>query len=108
MTAALLICCTFLFFLSRRNSVGTQGNKSTEQKAGTTSHLFWFEKVIRLAIFTARNGSSVGKVIFSEACVKNSVHRGVGACVARGVHGRRACVARGACMVGGMHGRGHA
>ena len=39
---------------------------------------------------------SWGKVIFSEACVNNSVHGG-GACIAGGV-----------CMAGGMHGRGHA
>ena len=39
---------------------------------------------------------SSGKVIFSQACVKNSVH-GEGACVAEGsVHGR------GACAVGGV------
>ena len=52
---------------------------------------------------------SWGKVISSEACVKNSVHRG--ACIAGG-----ACMAEGACMAGdgghmwqgGMHGRGHA
>ena len=42
--------------------------------------------------------SSWGKVIFSEACVKNSVHMGEGACMAggmcgRGVDGRGACVA---------------
>ena len=37
---------------------------------------------------------SWGKVIFSEACVKNSVHRG-GACVAGGVRGGRACMAGG-------------
>ena len=53
-----------------------------------------------------------GKVIFSEACVKNSVHRG-------GMRGRGACVAGGhawqeghewqvAYMAGGVHGRGHA
>ena len=41
---------------------------------------------------------SWGKVIFSEACVKNSVHRGV--CMAGG-HARR-----GGCVVGGMCGRG--
>ena len=53
---------------------------------------------------------SWGKVIFSEACVKNSVHGGGG-----GEHGRGAWVAgdihggsgRRACVVGGMHG-GHA
>ena len=38
---------------------------------------------------------SWGKVIFSEACVKNSVHGGGGACVVGGMHGR-----------GGMHGKG--
>ena len=54
---------------------------------------------------------SWGKVIFSEACVKNSVHRGGRAW--RGcVCGREACVAWGhvwqglACMTGDMHGRG--
>ena len=45
-----------------------------------------------------------GKVIFSEACVKNSVHRG--ACMARGVCGWGACMpsgvcGQGACMAGG-------
>ena len=65
---------------------------------------------------------SCGKVMFSEACVKNSVHRREGvhgrACVAGGMHGGGSCMAgwggvagghawRGdACMVGGMHGRG--
>ena len=47
-----------------------------------------------------------GKVVFSEACVKNSVHRGHVwwgvACMA----GRHAW--QGACMAGGMHGGGHA
>ena len=39
--------------------------------------------------------------MFSQVCVKNSVHRG--ACMARGVHGK------GACMAGeGMHGGEHA
>ena len=43
---------------------------------------------------------SWGKVIFSEACVKNSVHGGRGAgVVVRG---------RGVCVVGGMCGRGRA
>ena len=63
---------------------------------------------------------SWGKVIFSEAHVKNSVHGG--ACLAGGhawqgdMHGRGhawrvVCVAGGmcgGCIVGGMHGRGHA
>ena len=45
---------------------------------------------------------SWGKVIFSEECLKNSVHRG------GGMHGRGvcmagvACMAGGACVVGGM------
>ena len=38
---------------------------------------------------------SWGKVIFSEVCVKNSVHKGGGMCGRGGMHG------------GGMHGRGH-
>ena len=56
-----------------------------------TQERIWHIK--HLIIFTARN-SSFGKVMFSEACVKNSVHGG-GACVAggsmcgRGVRGRR-------------------
>ena len=53
-------------------------------------------------MYNTRNSldfSSCGKVMFSEACVKNSVHGG-GAYMAGG-H-----VWRGACMVGGMHGRG--
>ena len=40
--------------------------------------------------------------MFSQACVKNSVHKG-GGHVWWG-----ACMAGGACMVGGMHGREHA
>ena len=36
---------------------------------------------------------SWGKVIFSEACVKNSVHEGGGACMAGGgMRGREACM----------------
>ena len=92
---------------------------------------FKYRKVIMLECFTLPNiyrpQRSCGKVIFSQACVKNSVHRegcawqgGVhgrgcawwgacmagGACVARGggMHGRGACMANGACMVGGVHG----
>ena len=48
--------------------------------------------------------------MFSQACVKNSVHRGV--CMAGGMHGgvQGACMAGGrvvgACMAGGVHGRG--
>ena len=61
---------------------------------------------------------SWGQVIFSEACVKNSVHRGVcmaggyawqGACMAGGMHGRGGVHGRGAvCVAGGVHGKGHA
>ena len=58
---------------------------------------------------------SWGKVIFSEACVKNSVGGGGGVwqggmhdggtCVAGGMHGRGVvCVWWGACMAGGVHG----
>ena len=60
-------------------------------------------------VITVRN-SSCGKVIFSQACVNNSVQGG-------GMHGRRAYMAGGmcgkgvcvvgACVVGDMHGRGH-
>ena len=50
---------------------------------------------------------SWGKGIFSEACVKNSVHLGEGACMQGGMHGRGVC-GRGVCEAGGMHGRGHA
>ena len=48
------------------------------------------------------------KVIFSQACVKNSVHGGGGdhACVAGGVSGRGDMHCRGACVARGMHGRG--
>ena len=46
---------------------------------------------------------SWGKVIFSEACVKNSVHGG--GCrayvAAGGMHGKGACMAGGACVAGG-------
>ena len=66
---------------------------------------------------------SCGKIIFSEACVKNSVHRvgggmcdvAGGGCVWQGVcveggcmAGRHAWCGGGACMAGGVHGRGHA
>ena len=47
---------------------------------------------------------SLGKVIFSESCVKNSVNGGVhgrGVCMAGG------CMWQGACMAGGVHGGGH-
>ena len=59
---------------------------------------------------------SRGNVIFSEACVKNSVHggeggmhcrRGGGVCGGgRQMHGRGACVAGGVCMAGGLCGGG--
>ena len=59
-----------------------------------------YRKFIRWTAVTARN-SSCGKVMFSQACVKNSVHRG-GGMRGRGVHGR------GSYMVGGMRCRGRA
>ena len=72
----------------------------------------------RMLIITVRN-SSYAKVMFSQARVKNSVRGGggvwQGACMAGGVCGRGicvvgewACMARWACMAGGAHGRGHA
>ena len=63
-----------------------------------------------MVIFTVRK-RSCGKVMFSEACVKNSVHRGSmhGRRAMRGGHAWRVGHAwQGAYMVGGMHGRGHA
>ena len=52
---------------------------------------------------------SCGKVIFSQASVSHSVHRG-GACMAGGMHGGGACMAGacvvGGCMAGGMCGSG--
>ena len=44
---------------------------------------------------------SCGKVIFSEVCLKNSVH-GEGGCVC----GRGGMYGWGVCMAGGIHGRG--
>ena len=73
--------------------------------------------IIIFSTFFYRPQQSWGKVIFSGAHVKNSVHRGSmngrGPCMAGGVHGRGACMARGCmaggvCGKGGMHGRGHA
>ena len=56
---------------------------------------------------------SWGKLIFSEACVKNSVHGGGGHAWQGGLHGRGGIhgsgaymEGEGACMVGGMHGKG--
>ena len=56
------------------------------------------KKQFAIHIFTARN-SSCGKVMFSQACVKNSVHGGAW----QGGH-----VWQGGMCDGGMHGRGHA
>ena len=65
-----------------------------------------------ILILFYRPQRSWGKVIYSEVCVKNSVHRG-------DMHGRGVCMVGGACMVGeacmvgghawlgGMCGRGH-
>ena len=61
-----------------------------------------------IMIFTVRN-SSCEKVMFSQACVKNSAHRG--ACMAGGECGRMVCMV-GMCMAEGhawwgyVHGRG--
>ena len=44
--------------------------------------------------------------MFSQACVKNSVHRG-GGVVGGGMHYGR-CALQEACTAGGVHGRGHA
>ena len=55
-----------------------------------------------LIIFIVRN-SSCGKVIFSQVCVKNSVHRVV--CV-MGAYMVGGMLSKGLCMVGGMHGTG--
>ena len=62
---------------------------------------------------------SCGKAMFSQVCVKNSVHGGLHGGRGGDVHGRGACMAgghvwqggmhgRAACVVEGMHGRGHA
>ena len=65
-------------------------------------------KNLHCSIMTVSN-SSCGKVMFSQTCVKNSVHREV-VCMAGGMHGGGACIAggcgRGACMSRGMCGRG--
>ena len=77
--------------------------------------------------FVTAPQQSCGKVIFSQTCVKNSVHRedmhgrgcawqgacmvgamcGRGECMAGGMCGRGVCVA-GGCVQGGMCGRGRA
>ena len=68
--------------------------------------------ILHYLIFTVRN-SSCGKVIFSQACVRNSIRggggvHGRGACGAGGMHGRReACMARGHAWQGmGVHSKG--
>ena len=69
-------------------------------------------------IITVHN-SSCGKVIFSQACVKNSAQVGrclvKGVCMTRGdmcgkgvMHGKRGVHGEGVCIAGGMHGGGHA
>ena len=57
-------------------------------------------------IITTRN-SSCEKLMFSQACVKNSVYKG-GACVAGGgcAWPGMACMARGGGVAGGVHGGG--
>ena len=51
-------------------------------------------------IFTVRK-RSCRKVMFSQACVKNSVPGGECMCVAGGMHGREGVHGRGMCGVGG-------
>ena len=85
-------------------------------KSSVTTSTCAFNEQFLLHLY--RPQRSWGKVIFSEACVENSVHRGGGLCVAGGVWGMRGTCGRGmhgegvhgrgACMAGGMHGRGHA
>ena len=54
-----------------------------------------------------RPQQSWGKVIFSEACVKNCVPAWQGGCAwQRGMHGGEGGVAGRVCMAGGEHGRG--
>ena len=69
----------------------------------------WHRKNEILSSFY-RPQRSWGKVIFSEACVTNSVHRGVcvagAACVARGHAWQWGVCGRGTCMVGRVHGGG--
>ena len=62
-----------------------------------------FQKEFMFRFFLPPANEVWGKVIFSEVCVSHSVHGGEGEeCVCVG------CMAGGACMVGGMCGRGHA
>ena len=73
-----------------------------------------FFQVKLVMYYFYRPQRSWGKVIFSEACVKNPVHGGVacggacsgvaGGCAWQGVCGGGMC-GRGAYMAGGMHGR---
>ena len=63
---------------------------------GSTEAIFCLDPAWYM-IYTVRN-SSRGKVMFSQACVKNSVHGGV--------HGRGACMACEHAWQAGMHGRG--
>ena len=84
-------------------------SSSLDQSQFTYSSLVSFVCFYML-IFTVRN-SSCRKVMFSQASVSHSVHRG--ACMTGGVCGRGLawwggmCL-RGACMAEGMYGGGHA
>ena len=68
----------------------------------TVVHLCYSECLLCVhdcvCLITIHN-SSCGKVMFSQACVKNSVYMGGGTCMAGG------CIAGGECMVRGVHGR---
>ena len=85
--------------------------------------LLFYPTRITSSFITVRN-SSCRKVMFPQACVKNSVYRRVcmvrGCAWPRGMHGQGACMAGGtcmgnvhgksmlgACMAGGMHGGGY-
>ena len=60
------------------------------------------EPITQCQVITVRN-SSCGKVMFSQACVKNSVHWGVcmGGCMSGGTCCRGGHVWQGACMTAG-------
>ena len=90
---------------------------SVPKGIGPMSGICWLNRILWDGIVTFCNSSSCRKVMFSQAYIKNSVHRW--ACVVGGMHGggggmhdRGACMhgsgmpGRGPCMVEGMHGRG--
>ena len=89
-------------------------NKATENfltpTFGVSGPLQWLERwskndILATAETDYRPERSCGKVIFSQACVTNSVHGGWGACMAGGAWEGGVC-GRGVCVAGRMHGRG--